>query len=424
LLLQLSSSLIWTTSKADTCSESEVVSYRSAWNGGASGDLSIEFPNSVNTWTISVTFTGAVTSFQIWGNVQNVQCSDTKCTFDNESWNAQMDAGSTLDCPFLYFYDYDSIGTIEISDVTLNNGDIFCESGDSDDDSSSTIPSEPSGPSGTIFKYDLLDTSFGGTHGAFNAIDWETLYGSCTAWNNELQCYQPEFATQNSTTGEITITATRGDDDQVYSARLESYGIFTTAQSEDIKNRGYIEVRALLPGSIGAFPAIWMLGAGGGPTHIDWPKYVEIDIVELINDDPTIHMNTWSTNTKADNGKHPPSDPYYANADFSKDPLICGLEWNVQEDIGQIDITYWHSWYDLGTESWETRNTTLSLLKNEFVDYDEFLNSFTGDGFTLLINLAEGSDWVMNDCGCSESDILANGESHYVVVQSAKVYGF
>ena len=136
MIFQFSSSLIWTTSKADTCSESGVVSYRSVWNGGASGDLSIEFPNSVNSWTVSVTFTGAVTDFQIWGNIQNVQCSDTKCTFDNESWNAQMDAGSLLDCPFLYFYDYDSIGSaIEISDVTLNNGDIFCESGDSDEDS-------------------------------------------------------------------------------------------------------------------------------------------------------------------------------------------------------------------------------------------------------------------------------------------------
>ena len=213
-----------------------------------------------------------------------------------------------------------------------------------------------------------------------------------------------------------------------------------------------------MPQSTGAFPAIWMLGAGGGPTHTDWPKYVEIDIVELINDDPTIHMNTWSTNTKDNNGEHPPNDPYYANADFSKvkihfsakiechhsgfsssrtssyliffsnflskDTLICGLEWNVQEDIGQNDITYWHSWYDLDTESWETKDTTLSLLKDEFDDYDEFLNSFTGDGFTLLINLAEGSDWVMGECDCSESDILANGENHYLVVQSAKVYGF
>ena len=45
----------------------------------------------------------------------------------------------------------------------------------------------------------------------------------------------------------------------------------------------------------------------------------------------------------------------------------------MQEDIGQIDIIYWHSWYDLDTESWETKDTTLSLLKDEFDDYDEFL---------------------------------------------------
>ena len=50
LLFQFSSSLIWTTSKAETCSDSGVVSYRSSWNGGASGDLSIEFLNSVDTW--------------------------------------------------------------------------------------------------------------------------------------------------------------------------------------------------------------------------------------------------------------------------------------------------------------------------------------------------------------------------------------
>ena len=47
-----------------------------------------------------------------------------------------MDAGSVLDVAFLYFYDYDSIGsTIEISDVTLDNGDVFCGSEDSDSDS-------------------------------------------------------------------------------------------------------------------------------------------------------------------------------------------------------------------------------------------------------------------------------------------------
>ena len=47
-------------------------------------------------------------------------------------------------------------------------------------------------------------------------------------------------------TGEITITAERRDDGGVYSGRCESYQIWTTAQSEDIKKRGYLEVGALL----------------------------------------------------------------------------------------------------------------------------------------------------------------------------------
>ena len=43
-------------------------------------------------------------------------------------------------------------------------------------------------------------------------------------------------------TGQITITAERKDDGGVYSGRCESYQIWTTAQSEDIKRHGYVEV--------------------------------------------------------------------------------------------------------------------------------------------------------------------------------------
>ena len=43
-------------------------------------------------------------------------------------------------------------------------------------------------------------------------------------------------------TGQITITAERKDDGGVYSARCESYQIWSTAQSEDIKRHGYVEV--------------------------------------------------------------------------------------------------------------------------------------------------------------------------------------
>ena len=55
---------------------------------------------------------------------------------------------------------------------------------------------------------------------------------------------------KDPTTGQITITAERRDDGGVYSGRCESYQIWTTAQSEDIKRRGYLEVGVLLNTSL------------------------------------------------------------------------------------------------------------------------------------------------------------------------------
>ena len=51
-------------------------------------------------------------------------------------------------------------------------------------------------------------------------------------------------------------------------------------------------------------------------------------------------------------------------------------------------------------------------------DYYDFLNSFNGEGFSLLINLAEGGNFP------GTSDVLVDGQPQYVVVQSAKAYGF
>merc|ERR1712110_1113619 len=73
----------------------------------------------------------------------------------------------------------------------------------------------------------------------------------------------------------------------------ESYQVWSTAQSSDIKMRGYLEVRSTLPAKVnggnlkGSWPAIWMLGSGNG--H-EWPRHGEIDIVEAVNGDPRIVM--------------------------------------------------------------------------------------------------------------------------------------
>ena len=85
--------------------------------------------------------------------------------------------------------------------------------------------------------------------------------------------------------------------------------VWSTAQSLDIKMRGYVEVRSTLPAKVnggnlkvgdllhspdwlslmlvcqGSWPAIWMLGTGNG--H-EWPRHGEIDIVEAVNGDPRV----------------------------------------------------------------------------------------------------------------------------------------
>ena len=43
-------------------------------------------------------------------------------------------------------------------------------------------------------------------------------------------------------TGQITIRAEKHGDGSITSARLESYQVWSTAQSQDIKMRGYLEV--------------------------------------------------------------------------------------------------------------------------------------------------------------------------------------
>jgi len=286
------------------------------------------------------------------------------------------------------------------------------------------LPDGPQGPDGAILKYDLLSNSQpginypGGNLGAFVPQTWPA-----GVVNHELQEYVPEAAVQDPSTNEITITAKK-EGSRITSARLESYQVWSTAQSADIKNRGYVEVRSTLPASSsngwsmkGAWPAIWMLGTGNGN---EWPNHGEIDIVEAVNGDPTIVMSLHSTNHWGATGgpQHPPNNPIHVNADLAHDHLIAGFEWNVQDQAGHIDLTWWLTWFDQGSQSWQTAHTTKVLQKNGNDDYYVFYDSFNGEGFSLLINLAEGGDMP------GTNDVFVDGQPQYMNVQSVKVYGF
>jgi len=284
------------------------------------------------------------------------------------------------------------------------------------------IPDGPQGPSGAIFKYDLLSNSEAGINypsehiGAFVAQNWPP-----GVVNNEDQAYVPWAATQDPNTNEITIKAEKHEDGGITSARLESYQVWSTAQSPDIKYRGYVEVRSTLPAKVngdnfkGSWPAIWMLGTGNG--H-EWPRHGEIDIVECVNGVPKIYMTVHSTHHNGGNGQHPDTPSFTANSDFSDQPLIAGFEWNVRPDVGQLDLTWWMTWFDISSQSWHSEHTTKVLFEHGDYDYYDFFNSFNGEGFSLLINMAQGG--VMP----GTHDTFVDGQPQFMKISSVKVYGF
>ena len=164
---------------------------------------------------------------------------------------------------------------------------------------------------------------------------------------------------------------------------------------------------------MGSWPAIWMLGENG----VDWPIHGEIDIVEVVNGDPTVVMSLHSTNHYGADPQHPPINPYHLDADFTRYPLIAGFEWNVKEPMGEISLLWWFTYYDYG--SWKTVHTIKVLQKKwESHDYYDFFDSFTGDGFSLLINLAEGGAMPQTN------EVFVDGQPQFMNISSVKVYGF
>ncbi|MEU6845603.1 glycoside hydrolase family 16 protein [Streptomyces sp. NPDC046716] len=119
---------------------------------------------------------------------------------------------------------------------------------------------------------------------------WNTETGNRDeeGWgNNELQYYTDDAA--NSAldgTGHLLITAKRAPEE----AELPCYpqkvcpftsARLTTAHKVSLRH-GRVEVRAELPTGQGLLPAIWMLGDNGA----QWPRQGEIDISEVVGDEP------------------------------------------------------------------------------------------------------------------------------------------
>lgn len=113
--------------------------------------------------------------------------------------------------------------------------------------------------------------------------------------NQELEFYTDRAENVECLEGFLTITARQEPlhGSEYTSTRMKSLGRFSFTH-------GILEIRAKLPGGVGIWPALWMLGENF-PT-VGWPACGEIDMMEYAGKDPdlihgSIHNNSSFGNT-------------------------------------------------------------------------------------------------------------------------------
>ena len=104
--------------------------------------------------------------------------------------------------------------------------------------------------------------------------------------NKELQYYTKARLENARVEDGVLIIETRKDNFEGHPITSAS----VTTEGRASWNSGRIQVRAKIPGALGSWPAIWMLGVNR--PEVGWPECGEIDIMENVGFDPDlIHAN-------------------------------------------------------------------------------------------------------------------------------------
>jgi beta-glucanase (GH16 family) len=192
-----------------------------------------------------------------------------------------------------------------------------------------------------------------------------TAYGLPAGWgNNEMQIYTDlddnSGIDKTNDVSALRISASELTAGNYTSAKL-------TSQSKFSLRFGRVDVKAKMPFGQGIWPAIWMLG--DNITDITWPGCGEIDIVEILGQNPnqmysTVHF------TNSDNGLESIQGDYtLPSGDFSDDYHVYSLEWTPETIHLLVDGI---SVNELSVEG----------------DMKEFLRSFY-----IILNVAVGGYW-------------------------------
>ncbi len=206
---------------------------------------------------------------------------------------------------------------------------------------------------------------------SINMSDWQyeigdgTDYGLPAGWgNDEMQLYTDNADNSGiENDGEISalfIRAMNDGNEGFTSAKL------TTKGSVSIRF-GRVDIKAKMPKGQGIWSAIWMLG--DNIDQIDWPGCGEIDVAEILGNEPN---NMYST-------------LHYTNGEHSH---------REKQDNKELSNDTYSDAYHIFSVDWTPENLTFSVDGMEVQkvpiedDMKEFLRSFY-----VVLNVAVGGNW-------------------------------
>lgn len=182
--------------------------------------------------------------------------------------------------------------------------------------------------------------------------------------NNEQQTYTSRTDNAYVEDGNLTITAKREDynGSDFTSARLvtKGKGDFTY---------GYIEMRAILAGGRGAWPAFWMMPTDS--KYGTWPASGEIDIMEYVGNRKNYVLST--VHSEARHGGNGRGNTYFVNG-VEDSYHTYGLLWTEDHLKFYVD----------GIERFKVTNGKLSRDNYKYWPYDE--------NFFIILNVAMGGN--------------------------------
>ena len=196
--------------------------------------------------------------------------------------------------------------------------------------------------------------------------------------NNELQQYTNSTDNTYVKDGNLVIRPVKTVDKKTGKTSYTS-GRVNTRNKVDFKY-GKVEVRAKLPKGQGSWPAIWMMPTDDS-LYGGWPKCGEIDIMELLGNNPskvyqTLHYGKSSTDIQSQGTKT------LTKGDFSSGYHIFTVEWNPDNISFFVDNKLTKT-----INKWYTGTEGVGLITYP-APFDQT--------FYVILNVAVGGNWPGN----------------------------